>query len=414
MYKPKYYILIFYLFGAVLVASSQEEATNFFSPEFTVGKTPINNTGFPDFGLHTALFLNFGSYQNTNPNEWAYWLKQPKTGLSLAYATYGNADVLGYSIHVLPFVEFQMFHPRLSIHAAFGVSYFNKKFDLETNLPNEKISTNINWTYRTMLYYKALETPKVNWRLGLGYFHQSNGHTRFPNQGLNSFSGSVSAELKYTPKRQEGKLVTNSSFEKTSMFYASARRGIGLMAFTEAQGDKKPVHITAISFGKVINKTYRVGIGVFHKFYEHYFDYIQEGEDLIPDYPELTDHPYLNAAAIGVSGIGELQLNHIGLEVELGFNIRKPFYKIDYLINSGYSFTIPDGNGDPVTFRVLGELNDYYQLKRLISSRMGLKYYIIGTEKNPPHNVYVGAHINANLGQADFSELSVGYVFQWE
>lgn len=413
MQRFYFFIIFIYLLGFTNLGFCQEEQTNFISPEFTLGKTPINNTGFPDHGLHTALFLSFGSYQNTNPNEWAYRLNQPRTGISLAFAQYGNSDVLGYSINVLPFVEFQVLHPRLRLHIGFGAAYFNRKFDFGNNLSNEKISTSINWTYRTMLYYKALETSKINWRVGLGYFHQSNGHTRFPNQGLNSFSGSISAELKYTPKRQEGELVTKTDFEKTSMFYISARRGIGLMAFTEAQGDKRPVHVTSVSFGKVINKTFRVGVGVFHKFYQHYYDYIIAGEDLMPDYPELAVNPHLNASALGLSAIGELQLNHIGLEVELGFNIRKPFYKIDYIINSGYSFTEFYEEEGFVTFRVLGELNDYYQLKRLISSRMGIKYYIIGTEKNPPHNVYVGAHINANLGQADFSELSVGYVFQW-
>ena len=43
---------------------------------------------------------------------------------------------------------------------------------------------------------------------------------------------------------------------------------------------------------------------------------------------------------------------------------------------------------------------------------MGLKYYIINTKKKPKHNIYLSAHINSNLGQADFSELSLGYVYR--
>jgi hypothetical protein len=42
---------------------------------------------------------------------------------------------------------------------------------------------------------------------------------------------------------------------------------------------------------------------------------------------------------------------------------------------------------------------------------LGLRYYAITAKKAPQHNVFVAANINANLGQADFSELSFGYVY---
>ena len=97
------------------------------------------------------------------------------------------------------------------------------------------------------------------------------------------------------------------------------------------------------------------------------------------------------------------------LSLILGLNIYKPFYKIDWQLNQGYTYE--NGNGDNV--EVLGELNRYYEIKRTVSARMGLKYYLWTTNKAPKHNVFVGAHINANLGQADFTELSFGYVYRF-
>ena len=68
---------------------------------------------------------------------------------------------------------------------------------------------------------------------------------------------------------------------------------------------------------------------------------------------------------------------------------------------------IPESGGN---FR-LGDINeDYYKIKRTISARLGLKYYLINTTKTPTDNVFIGAFINSNLGQADFSELAIGYV----
>jgi len=404
-------VLIIILISCAHLSLGQEQYSNFITPEYTIGKTSITNTGFPEVGLHTAWFVNFGSFQNTNPNEWAHRLNQPKTGISIGLARYGEDDVLGYSVSIMPNIEFQFGSSNFGLHLGFGAAYFNKKFDLTGNLFNEKIATQINYSYRTMLFYNLSQEKKMNWRLGVGYYHQSNGHTRFPNQGLNSFSASLSAEFAYNKENLKDPFLERQTFTNTKNFYVSARAGLGINAFSEVQNDRRPVYISSISAGLIINKTYKVGIGVFHKFYQHYYDYINLGEDLIPDYPYLADQPFMNAAAIGVSAIGELQLNHIGLEVELGFNIRKPFFTIDYLINSGYSFTESYPGVGPVTFRVLGELDGFYKLKSLISSRMGLKYYLIGTEKNPTHNVYLGAHINANLGQADFSEISLGYVY---
>lgn len=403
-------LVILFALGT-LNSYGQELNSNFVAAEYTIGKSSIPNTGFPDVGLHQAFFLNFGSYHNKNTNEWAHRLKQPKTGVSVGFARYGEDDILGYSVSVMPNIEFQLGASNFGIHLAFGAAYFNKSLDLEENPFNVIISTRLNFSYRTMLFYNLNKNAKTNWRLGMGYFHQSNGHTRLPNQGLNSFAASLSAEFGFTPKNKIGKIAQKRSFKDTKSFYISARRGLAINVFSDVQNDRRPVHISSVSAGLIINKTYKLGVGVFHKFYRHYYDYIKLGEDLIPEYPSLADHPFINASAIGVSAIGEMQLNHIGIEVEIGFNISKPFYKIDYLINSGFSFTNIYPDVGAVTVRVLGEIDTNFHLKRLISSRMGLKYYLIGTEKDPTHNIYFGAHINANLGQADFSEASLGYVY---
>ena len=80
----------------------------------------------------------------------------------------------------------------------------------------------------------------------------------------------------------------------------------------------------------------------------------------------------------------------------MGVNFYKPFYEEEWLLNEV-------------------ELNWYYQIKKHVPARMGLKFYALNTDKNPKHNVFLGATINANLGQADFTELSLGYVrrFDW-
>lgn len=83
-------------------------------------------------------------------------------------------------------------------------------------------------------------------------------------------------------------------------------------------------------------------------------------------------------------------LGYVGIDWEGGLNLHKPFYKEQYLLMET-------------------ELDFFYDLKKLFLGRLGLKLYTINTSKMPRNNFYLSAHINSNLSQADFSELSFGF-----
>ena len=51
------------------------------------------------------------------------------------------------------------------------------------------------------------------------------------------------------------------------------------------------------------------------------------------------------------------------------------------------------------------------KLREFFSSRVGANLYLKNTNKLPKHNLFVGAHINANMGKADFTEFTLGYSF---
>ena len=202
-------------------------------------------------------------------------------------------------------------------------------------------------------------------------------------------------------------------FEKSKYSYLSFRGGYSSNVLSKAFNDKKDIYIFSGEYGWVINNAFKLGAGFYYRFYEHYYDYIKDDEFLVRDGEEFDyfkEDPWLNASNFGVFFNGEVLLNHIGINVQIGLNIHKPAYKIDWRINQGWSYLpreIPP-NG------VLGEFDGKFRKKHLISSRMGMKYYIIGNDKNPKNNVFIGFHINANMGQADFTELSLGYVHNFK
>lgn len=385
-----------------------------FTPEIRLGKTMEANDGFPKTKLQKQLVFNLGRSHVMNPQQWAQQLKKPITGFSLALTDFGNLDSLGVAITAMPYIEFRAFGSnRWKMLTGIGASYFTEKYHPETNPNNKAVTTDITWAFELFLNYLILDAEKVDWRVGLGYSHHSNGHTRLLNQGYNSFLLSLSAAIKNPLYKSEiPNAQTYTPHNKTVYDYVAVRGGLGQNVLALAFNDKKNVYTLAGEYGRVYNNTFKVGIGFYYRFYQQYYDYIKGNESLVQagrEFDYFKSNPWHYATNLGVSIHGELFLNHIGIDLQLGYNFHKPAYKLDWRINEGWDNTPREIDRS----WVLGELNGKYKMKYRISSRLGLKYYLIGMEKSPRNNLYVGANLNANLGQADFTEVSLGYVYSF-
>jgi len=408
--------VLFFLFTFQLHPQQvQEEKRSYFvfTPEIMVGYTAESNEFFPDRNLQTQLQLNFGWDHSYNPQEWARRLKGPKTGISLGYTDFGNKDSLGGTFTLMPFIEFDIFRSkRLRSLVGMGGSYFTKIYDEIDNPRNQAVSTDLTWSFRAFMHYDLLRTENIDWRVGLGYFHHSNGHTRLPNQGYNSFLLSVSADVNSNEPKESPEIKEPSEFQRRVNDYVSFYGSYGLNVLSLAYNDKRAVYTVSGEYGKVLNGMFRVGIGFYYRYYEHYFDYINDEEFLVRDgeeFEEFTDNPWWYASNLGIHANGEFTLNHIGFNVQLGVNLHKPAYDIDWRINQGWDNTPRE---IPPNF-MLGEFDSKYRLKKTLASRMGLKYYVFDTSKEPVNNIYFGIHINANGGQADFTDISLGYVYNF-
>lgn len=401
----------------VQLISQETETENIssfvFTPEIMVGYTAESNEFFPDRNLQTQALLNFGWDHSKNPREWARRLKGPKTGISVGYTSFGNKDSLGGAISVLPFIEFDIFKSkRLRSQVGMGGSYFTKIYDEISNPRNQAVSTRLTWSFRAFMHYEFLRTEGIDWRLGLGYFHHSNGHTRLPNQGYNSFLLSLSADIKNKDAAEGADLTENSEFDRRVNDYVSFYGGFGINVLSLAYNDKRGVYTVSGEYGKVLNGLFKVGIGFYYRYYEHYYNYIADEEFLVrpgEEFEEFTEDLWRYATNFGLHANGEFMLNHVGFNVQLGINLHKPAYQIDWRINQGWDNTPRE---IPPNF-MLGEFDSKYRLKKTLAARMGLKYYLWDTSKEPVNNIFFGIHINANGGQADFTDISLGYIISF-
>jgi hypothetical protein len=97
-------------------------------------------------------------------------------------------------------------------------------------------------------------------------------------------------------------------------------------------------------------------------------------------------------------------MGHVGAEIDIGVNIFKPAYVLDWKLNEGHYEEEEYHYGD---------LTWYYRVKHLVSSRLALNYYWNHMEDAWSWNPYFSASLQANLGQADFTSFNIGVVRRW-
>lgn len=350
---------------------------------------------FPETNYRKSLFLNLGVL-NTDPNNhWVSYYNYPTVGISISASQLGNSAILKNEFSLIPYIILKTSRNQkksFDFKIGLGASYFNNPYSVNNNPDNLVIGSHFTWAFQLFLYKNLLVTEILNIKMGLGFLHSSNSHTTLPNYGLNS--AMVSLAVQYALNRYDPDFALKQEkmpVNRTKHYFLQTRVGLG---WHELGGTWQPiggadyrVHTFSLSGGVLFKQQFKLMFGINYRFYQSFYKYL-----LNNDIPGLGEKPMFDASNINIFVGTELLIGHVGMDIEAGFNIYKPFYDAlndRWEFNQGFKF-----------FR-----NKY------ISTRIGLKYYIINTNRLPRHNVFLGSHINANFGKADFMDVSVGYVY---
>lgn len=394
---PKIY-LFFSLIFLSLNTSAQEfnqKMTSFWSAEIMAGKLMEVYPNFPDARLVPTLGLSFGKKHNDPEKGWATFFNNPETGVNFLVSDLGNNDIFGQLAMAIPYINFCPFKDplrRFTIQGGLGLGYHTDHHEADSNPTNEIVGSNFNWAFQLFFYRKIKITESMNWQIGGGWYHTSNGHIRLPNYGANVLA--LSLKTQFYSKNPATEAVNPSIDEfptsgrvKNAWFF---RTGIGFHQLGGA-GDSDPGAVKGIYSGVVQYAWYlrpyiRLRAGVTYRFYQHFHDFIVDNQ--LPDY---IDSPRWNASNIYLSTGYEILLDHVGMDIEAGFNLYKPFFDEFYL-----------------TFENRNSVDRWF--KKHFIGRLGLHAYLFNTRKKPDFNIFLGAHINANLSQADFTGFSLGLI----
>ena len=336
--------------------------------------------------------FSFGQVQTEDKKEWAKFYGNPLTGFSVALTDYGNPDILGYSASLMPYISFHTKNifqkPTWYFHLGLGAAYYTKFFDSETNPTNKSVGGRFSWSFHAGIYRDIFRRKNSTWQLGIAWLHGSNDHTSLPNFGINSFNLSLRTLIFKNGLRPPNKteLVTDQIKPRKSysLFF---RVGYGLHELGgpsgPVDGPTYPILGLYTGVGKTIKRFIRIRAGIGYRYYESYYDYITNNQ-----LSEFIDQPRWNSSNIYISAGAEMLMGHFTLDVELGTNLYKPFFK--------------------TFFDTFEDKSDFDRtLKSLLLQRLGLYYYLWDTTQNPSFNLGIGCHINANNGQADFTGFSL-------
>lgn len=360
----------------------------YIEPELLAGKIAPNYQQYPASGIKETLALDIGS-SNIDDKPWATYYNHPDIGISFTFSQLGNQSVFGDEIDLIPYIAFNTTRRQKKtwrFKIGLGASYFTRHYDTLENPQNDAIGTPFTWAFKLFLSRTLLVTPKYDLFLIGGYCHSSDGHTALPNLGLNSALVGIGLQIKNHTVNPDYVYPKKSKEKIKRSYFLQVQSGEGMHArgnpYGPVQTPKYGVFSSAVSAGVILKNHLKLRAGLTYRDYGKLMDY------------EPTPYSTWQSSNIFFSIGCELLVGHFGMDVEGGINLYKPFYYPFYQSYEGST------------------TSTFYYLKSIFPVRLGLNYYLLSPYKYSRMNVFIGAHIDANFGQADYSELNIGCSFR--
>lgn len=144
------------------------------------------------FNAHFPAF-ECSFYKGTfGEREWEADYNYPYIGFTFFYSGLGGFDEIGKVYALYPFINYPLLFNdlnTLTLKVGAGMGYLTQKFDHTDNHYNFSIGSHLNAAVNLSFEHRLKVTPTLSFVTSFGLTHFSNGATKSPNYGLNTFSG---------------------------------------------------------------------------------------------------------------------------------------------------------------------------------------------------------------------------------
>lgn len=303
------------------------------------------------------------STQSNNRHPWEGLYRYPRYGIGYNYNDFRNENILGKAHSLFGYIDIPFYNSdrkfSLNYQIGFGISYFPVRYHPYENPLNHAISLPVN-------YYVSFD---VNGRIKVGekneiktafeLSHYSNGKTKSPNYGLNTFTLSVAwlysiipsqeinvSKIKVPYKKHMCDIVASAGWKRDDMLTERVYKVASLAA----------------DYSYFFSQKYAIGGGA-DLFYD---ESVQATREASIDYVEEPGNANVQAGL------------HMGFRVRYG--------RMQILLQAGH-YVYAD-----------------YLKYTLVYSRVGMRYAV--TE-----NLLLNFTLKSHMAIADYLEWGIGYRF---
>ncbi len=249
-------------------------------------------------------------YQTVGNNSWETFFKHPRYGFRLGFTNYFDSEVFGQSISLNTFIQAPFFRINkfsFEYSMGLGIGLHSKKYNLEKNLHNDYVSTNLTANIDLSLIQSYELSPKIDVFVGENFSHYSNGAVHLPNLGINGVS--VFAGMRYYQNSRKSHVKDDLKDKTVALknevytFYAPG--------FLQYKIDNIPENFFAstLEFGykRRFHPCMKWGAGI---------DIIYTGYEMYENPDNLS---YKNNFSQSIFGSFDLLLGDISLQAALGY-----------------------------------------------------------------------------------------------
>ncbi len=287
---------------------------------FSYGKVIKHTPNFrPEIkGPSTAFELNF-SRQTDGRSEWQQIYHYPLPGIGFSYTDYGNEEVLGYGVSILPNIDIPILRGErlmLRLRLGTGIAFLSEHYDYNSNPANNVIASTLNNVTSISLGGSWQFARHFTLLAGGSLTHFSSGAVQTPNLGINIKA--LNAGIRYEPVPYEKSSLrrkTLSPVSKRIRFNVTA--GLGFQEQLPPQGPMYHVYQLQFSVGRMIARWNQLSGGIMATYKEAANSFIKH-EEIYPD------QYFIHACAASGFIKDEFVFGFAGISVLAGYNFYKP------------------------------------------------------------------------------------------
>ena len=315
------FYLILFLFSLTVFAQKNSD-TNALEVSFLHGNViPHTKDLYHLQGHADGLMLSFIK-QTHGEDEWHSAYRFPDYGVYLEYQNFNN-DFLGkvYAAGVL--YDFYFFNRSLELKIAQGVGYATNPYDKIENSKNKAFgSTLMANTIFGLFYKKEYLIDKLGLQAGFLFTHFSNGRTKSPNSGINSFLVNVGVNYDFSnnPSRTLDTVAVKKDYSEPLKYNFVLRSGYNESPVIGS--GQHPFYHASFFVDKRFNRKSALQLGTELFLTNSIKDYIKYKSNA---YPELNIDPNTDFKRVGLFVGYELFVNKISLEAQVGYYVYRPF-----------------------------------------------------------------------------------------